>query len=93
MPLRLAVELPRPLGVSTAPRNVSRAESLAPGSATLEFGNSGNNGTPDELFFTAGPDDESHRLFGKITPRPDRVSHGAVRVSRVSAGVVNLTQP
>ena len=67
VPLRLAVELPRPLGVSTAPRNVSRAESLAPGSATLEFGNSGNNGTPDELFFTAGPDDESHRLFGKIT--------------------------
>jgi uncharacterized protein (TIGR03118 family) len=33
----------------------------------LEFGNTGNNGTPDELFFTAGPDDESHGLFGKIT--------------------------
>jgi uncharacterized protein (TIGR03118 family) len=36
----------------------------------LEFGNTvhnGNNGAPDELFFTAGPDDESHGLFGMIT--------------------------
>ncbi len=34
----------------------------------LEFGNAGQNGTPDTLFFTAGPDDESHGLFGTITP-------------------------
>jgi len=33
----------------------------------LEFGNAGNNGTPDQLFFTAGPDDEAHGLFGTIT--------------------------
>ena len=33
----------------------------------LEFGNAGSNGTPDTLFFTAGPDDESHGLFGTIT--------------------------
>jgi uncharacterized protein (TIGR03118 family) len=33
----------------------------------LEFGNAGNNGTPNQLFFTAGPDDESHGLFGNIT--------------------------
>ena len=33
----------------------------------LEFGNSGSNGSPDTLFFTAGPDDESHGLFGTIT--------------------------
>jgi uncharacterized protein (TIGR03118 family) len=33
----------------------------------LEFGNAGANGTPDQLFFTAGPDDESHGLFGTIT--------------------------
>ena len=26
------------------------------------------NGNPDTLFFTAGPDDESHGLFGTITP-------------------------
>ena len=34
----------------------------------LEFGNSGSNGNRDTLFFTAGPDDESHGLFGTITP-------------------------
>jgi LmbE family N-acetylglucosaminyl deacetylase len=34
----------------------------------LQFGNAGQNGTPDMLFFTAGPDDESHGLFGTITP-------------------------
>jgi uncharacterized protein (TIGR03118 family) len=33
----------------------------------LEFGNAGANGAPDQLFFTAGPDDESHGLFGRIT--------------------------
>jgi len=34
----------------------------------LEFGNTGSNGSADQLFFTAGPDDESHGLFGRITP-------------------------
>jgi uncharacterized protein (TIGR03118 family) len=33
----------------------------------LEFGNAGANGSPDTLFFTAGPSDESHGLFGTIT--------------------------
>ena len=33
----------------------------------LEFGNDANAGHKNELFFTAGPDDESHGLFGKIT--------------------------
>ena len=33
----------------------------------LEFGNNGNAGHTNELFFTAGPNDESHGLFGKIT--------------------------
>jgi uncharacterized protein (TIGR03118 family) len=34
----------------------------------LQFGNAGLNGSPDTLFFTAGPDGESHGLFGTITP-------------------------
>jgi uncharacterized protein (TIGR03118 family) len=34
----------------------------------LEFGNAGANGSPGTLFFTAGPDEESHGLFGTITP-------------------------
>jgi uncharacterized protein (TIGR03118 family) len=35
----------------------------------LEFGNTGSNGDPNTLFFTAGPNDESDGLFGTITPR------------------------
>jgi uncharacterized protein (TIGR03118 family) len=34
----------------------------------LEFGNGGPSGPTNQLFFTAGPDDESHGLFGKIQP-------------------------
>jgi uncharacterized protein (TIGR03118 family) len=32
----------------------------------LEFGSGGANGTPNDLYFTAGPNDESDGLFGKI---------------------------
>jgi uncharacterized protein (TIGR03118 family) len=34
----------------------------------LQFGNGGAAGPTGTLFFTAGPDDESHGLFGSITP-------------------------
>ncbi|MEP6811931.1 MAG: TIGR03118 family protein [Actinomycetota bacterium] len=33
----------------------------------LEFGLGGRSGPTDTLFFTAGPDDEGHGLFGSIT--------------------------
>jgi uncharacterized protein (TIGR03118 family) len=33
----------------------------------LEFGNGGNAGPTNTLFFTAGPDEETHGLFGSIT--------------------------
>jgi uncharacterized protein (TIGR03118 family) len=36
----------------------------------LEFGQGGNNGPAGTLFFTAGPDDETHGLFGQINPSP-----------------------
>jgi uncharacterized protein (TIGR03118 family) len=32
----------------------------------LEFGNGGPSGPANSLYFTAGPDDEAHGLFGKI---------------------------
>ena len=32
----------------------------------LEVGQGGNNGPPGTLFFTAGPDEETHGLFGQI---------------------------
>ena len=34
---------------------------------SLQFGQGGANGTPDDLFFTAGPDDEDGGLFGFLT--------------------------
>jgi uncharacterized protein (TIGR03118 family) len=34
----------------------------------LTFGNGGSAGSPGTLFFSAGPDGESHGLFGAITP-------------------------
>ncbi len=36
----------------------------------IEFGNGGNGGQLSELFFTAGPDNYAHGLFGKITANP-----------------------
>ncbi|HEY2741372.1 MAG TPA: TIGR03118 family protein [Gaiellaceae bacterium] len=35
----------------------------------LEFGNTGANGNPDTLYFTAGINDEADGLFGTITPQ------------------------
>jgi uncharacterized protein (TIGR03118 family) len=35
----------------------------------LTFGNGGRAGVPGTLYFTAGPDDESHGLFGSLEPR------------------------
>lgn len=35
----------------------------------LEFGNTGSNGNPNTLYFTAGINDEADGLFGTITPK------------------------
>jgi uncharacterized protein (TIGR03118 family) len=48
-------------------RDTSGGKLTIDGLWALEFGNAGANGTPDQLFFTAGPEDESHGLFGMIT--------------------------
>lgn len=37
----------------------------------LIVGNGGAAGSPDALYFTAGPDDETHGLFGSIRPIPE----------------------
>jgi hypothetical protein len=50
---------------------------LRPNGGTLEinglwglaFGTGGPSGPTNTLLFTAGPDDESHGLFGKIEKR------------------------
>jgi uncharacterized protein (TIGR03118 family) len=38
----------------------------------LSFGNGGRGGDPNTLYFTAGPDDETHGLFGSIEPASKR---------------------
>jgi uncharacterized protein (TIGR03118 family) len=55
---------------------VHRGELRGPGGKSLtidglwalQFGQGGNNGPAGTLFFTAGPDDEMHGLFGQINP-------------------------
>jgi uncharacterized protein (TIGR03118 family) len=47
-------------------RDVDGAKLAIDGLWALGFGNAGSNGSPDQLFFTAGPDEESHGLFGMI---------------------------
>jgi uncharacterized protein (TIGR03118 family) len=37
----------------------------------LQFGNGGGAGPTSTLFFTAGPDEESHGLFGALTAVPE----------------------
>jgi uncharacterized protein (TIGR03118 family) len=38
----------------------------------IAFGNGGNSGPANTLYFAAGIEDEAHGLFGKIAPLPDR---------------------
>lgn len=45
----------------------------------LTFGNGTNAGTPDTLFFSAGPDGESHGLFGAIEPMQRNENRGRGR--------------
>jgi uncharacterized protein (TIGR03118 family) len=42
----------------------------------LTFGNGGRGGRPGTLYFSAGPDDESHGLFGAIDVAPEEPRHG-----------------
>jgi uncharacterized protein (TIGR03118 family) len=49
-------------------RNTEGKKLVIDGLWALQFGNAGQNGSPNTLFFTAGPDDESHGLFGTIAP-------------------------
>jgi uncharacterized protein (TIGR03118 family) len=38
---------------------------------SLDFGNGAGSGPTDTLYFTAGPDGESHGLFGDLVPIPE----------------------
>ncbi len=41
----------------------------------LTLGNGGSAGVPETLYFTAGPDDESHGLFGSLEPVRENHEH------------------
>ena len=47
----------------------------------LRFGNGGSFGSPSTLYFTAGPDGESHGLFGDLTQTPEPATWGVAGVS------------
>jgi hypothetical protein len=47
----------------------------------LRFGNGGTFGSPNTLYFTAGPNGESHGLFGELTPTPEPGTWGMAGVS------------
>ncbi len=48
----------------------------------LTFGNGGNGGETDILYFSAGPDDETHGLFGSIESLPKPKKNNAKRAGR-----------
>ena len=47
----------------------------------IMFGNSGPNGSPNELYFAAGINDEAHGLFGKLTAAPQIESPGPITLA------------
>jgi uncharacterized protein (TIGR03118 family) len=49
-------------------RNATGAPITIPGLWGLQFGNGVSAGDKTTLFFSAGPDDEAHGLFGSLTP-------------------------
>ncbi len=72
---------------------------------SLSFGNGGAGGATSTLFFTAGPDGESHGLFGELTVAPEPATWmmnglglSALRTLRGAAGNprhrrTNVSQP
>lgn len=51
--------------------DASGAELTIDGLWAIAPGNDGNAGSSALLYFTAGPDDESHGVFGVLTPVPE----------------------
>jgi uncharacterized protein (TIGR03118 family) len=49
-------------------RGETGAPVAIPGLWALAFGNGNMAGEADDLYFTAGPDDETHGIFGEIAP-------------------------
>lgn len=53
----------------------------------LKFGNGSGSGPATTLFFTAGPGDEQHGLFGQLTPTPEPATWLLTGLSLLCVGV------
>jgi uncharacterized protein (TIGR03118 family) len=56
-------------------RGVNHRPIVIDGLWGLKFGNGGKGGRPETLYFSAGPDDETHGLFGSLDPVGERDRH------------------
>jgi uncharacterized protein (TIGR03118 family) len=54
----------------------------------LRFGNGGTFGSPNTLYFTAGPNGETHGLFGELTPTPEPGTWGLAGISLLALVVL-----
>ena len=71
-------------------RNAGGTPIVVQGLWGLLFGNGGNGGATNALYFTAGPGGEAHGLFGSFTPTPPTLVSAALRRTHGSAGTFNL---
>jgi uncharacterized protein (TIGR03118 family) len=55
---------------------------------SLAFGNAGNNGDPDTLFFTDGIDGEQHGLFGSIRAIPEPSTWAMMMLGFIGLGFI-----
>ena len=71
-------------------RNAGGTPIVVQGLWGLQFGNGGNGGATNALYFTAGTGGEAHGLFGSFTLTPPTLVSAALRRTHGSAGTFNL---
>ena len=57
----------------------------------LYFGNGGNGGDKDTLYFTAGPGNQKHGLLGSIQANPNVVTSGITSAAQPAGGIAANT--
>ena len=62
-----------------------------PGLWSLYFGNGGNGGEKDTLYFTAGPGGQKHGILGSIQANPNVSASGIINAAQAAGGVAPNT--